>query len=162
MSEMTASELIGEMKKLNRTYTALSRIEELIQFVADLESKTRYAQEESRKAQDLLNITKQTVEELSTTKDSLSKEIKELKSKKETAVKEFNIQTNSLVIEAKKTANDIVNKARAEEVALKNSILELKETKSKLSSEVTQWADEVKALKETFSREKMRIASIFK
>jgi chromosome segregation ATPase len=159
MSEVTASEIVGELKKISRLYEVLKKADEIVSFIAEKERYQRDLEVDiSEATRTLASLSKQ-CEDLGDQNDNARKDIEKAKLEYKKIMEDANTRAASVVSAARSQAASILEAAKVEVKSYKDSLETLKEEKNKAQNELKDLGNmreklmsEMKARRDEFLR----------
>jgi hypothetical protein len=156
---LTASEVIGELRKATRLYEVFKRAEEMIQVLVEQEKIKAQLQKDIK---ELTSTKEQMHNDINEQVVTVSKKLADVTAKYEAMalnVKDAEKEAVVILTQARAKADDLVMKAQAEVEAMKKIIVQLKEEHKKATedamlanSTLQKLLDNMKAKKEELQR----------
>lgn len=162
MTDMTVQQALGELNGLVRLFKALSKAEETLKVVAEIE------QRKDRLSKEVNELTKETTEYdqlLNQADDKLQhalKAIEESEKKADRILENAKIEALQIKAHAEKFASDLRSQVRDEVKATEEQIINLRKEVDSLKNDVKQAFDEKQKALDKLAQEKQRIFDLFK
>lgn len=157
MTDLKATEVVGQLRKLVRMFDAVSSANEVINMLVDLEQTVSKLNAEVTKAEEAATKAKAEVAKNTSANEQLSQTITQKAAELNFLRNECYLEENDIVVRARKEADRIVAEVTAAAKAMDGNISALRKEKDSLESQITVAKDQLHSLQQTFLREKDRM-----
>jgi len=161
MEQLTASEVVGELRRMSRMYEVFKRAEEMVMVLANLETNENTLKKSIQASQEKLETVEKTIQNTEMGFKLREQEAQKFLQKMQDEAMAIRNQASDKLKDARNEAASLVSNAKEQVQGMQSQVMDLRKTIATLNQEATSAKIALESILQNMQSKKMELLKAF-